>query len=138
MTGARKARGRCKTFMEAGTGQGARQKHQLNVFTVHVHMLTPWWEIGARGLWLHAESWPRETNDRRLLERFDCADDVIVPLRWAPDYRRKSGLEYVRAKVVDASPSHASQRQQVKRASNLKRCFAMINVGQLQAPIVCV
>ena len=46
---------------------------------------------------------------------FDSADDVIVPLRWAPDCRHKSGLEYVGALIL----CHVSQRQQVKRASNL-------------------
>ena len=46
-----------------------------------------------------------ETNDRppgRLSEGFECADDVIVPLHRALDCRHKSGLEYVRAIIVDA------------------------------------
>ena len=32
-----------------------------------------------------------------LVEGFDCADDGIVPLRWAPDCCHRSAHEYVRA-----------------------------------------
>ena len=45
-----------------------------------------------------------ETNDSppgSLLEGSGCADDVMVPLHWAPDCRRKSGLRCVRAMIVD-------------------------------------
>ena len=36
------------------------------------------------------------------MECCDCAGDVIVPLHWAPDCRRKSGLESVRSNIGDA------------------------------------
>ena len=58
-----------------------------------------------QGLAAPAESSPRRQPDRppgSLSEGFDCADDVIVPLQWAPDFFHKSGLEYVRGIIVDA------------------------------------
>ena len=34
------------------------------------------------------------------MEGSDCADDVIVPIHWAPDCRRKSGLAIVADAVL--------------------------------------
>ena len=66
-----------------------------------------------------AESWPqRQTIHRqwRPVAGFDCADDVIVRLRWAPDCLHKSGLDQV-----------------------LNRCFAVDLVGQVDVPsCVCM
>ena len=58
-------------------------------------------------MWLPAETWPASETKRWVVRKFflkgfECADDVIVPLHWAPDRRHKSGLAYVRETIVDA------------------------------------